>query len=693
MDHQKHNNEKAVKIERNKKEEEVIEKDGNISRRKLLAYMGLTSAVVVSGGLLSTLDKAFAADGNTEKKEKGSKTPTNDDADPDADQIVYRYSKDSSQRLVGDKLRELISVKDFGAKGDGKADDQPAIQQALDYAKQLGGAVVYVPLGTYKLGDHLSIYSKTHLICAHSTVLLRYGGYMLLNGSRSEEYEGYEGNGDIVIEGGIWDARGNETQRSGTAVALGHGHDITIRNVTIKNVCDSHAIEVNSSTNVLIKDCMFNGFVDSGERGYAEAIQIDLASKDGFPAFGKYDLTTCDGITIRNCQFGGSDDKGTVPWPRGVGSHANSSPHTHKNIHVIGCEFYKIQNHCVRSDNWNNVIIQDNVGYQCEAGIGVYSRFEDGCKNIIIRGNTFYDVGNYSQTIIVQGDFHNEGTYGLENVIVSDNYIERTHTTGIWVNRVKEITISNNTIIDTNSSGIYVKEQSDNVVISNNKLSQLEGTGIQVATGVTNVDIIGNNIKHVIGHGIQCNNDVVDIIIASNKIFGVQGKNVDDDHLNDGFFGIWLTEGIKRVSITGNLCKDDDSYTSDGSLRITDTCKDIIRTSNIFAGKRVTDHSDSKKIGDLIVGKSDPGSALEIKDIIDELDQEGEFESSEVVYALKEHLTAVAHFEKTNKADKVVKHMKGFKGLLDQQKNDKLISSKAYSVLSKETDAMVEDWS
>ena len=44
-----------------------------------------------------------------------------------------------------------ISVKDFGAMGDGVTDDAPAIQAAIDSLPQTGGTV-YVPAGTYMLG-------------------------------------------------------------------------------------------------------------------------------------------------------------------------------------------------------------------------------------------------------------------------------------------------------------------------------------------------------------------------------------------------------------------------------------------------------------------------------------------------------------------------------------------------------------
>lgn len=53
------------------------------------------------------------------------------------------------QRLTSDKLAEVVSVKDFGAKGDGVTDDTAAFQAALNGASV--GGTVFVPSGTYRL--------------------------------------------------------------------------------------------------------------------------------------------------------------------------------------------------------------------------------------------------------------------------------------------------------------------------------------------------------------------------------------------------------------------------------------------------------------------------------------------------------------------------------------------------------------
>ncbi len=63
------------------------------------------------------------------------------------------------ERTVESKLRDVVSVKDFGAVGNGLADDTAAIQAAID-----AGNYVFLPPGTYRITSPIIIKDNTGLI-------------------------------------------------------------------------------------------------------------------------------------------------------------------------------------------------------------------------------------------------------------------------------------------------------------------------------------------------------------------------------------------------------------------------------------------------------------------------------------------------------------------------------------------------
>jgi len=54
-------------------------------------------------------------------------------------------------RTLQSKARETVSVKDFGAKGDGVTNDVAAFQSAVTALMNAGGGTLYVPAGVYKI--------------------------------------------------------------------------------------------------------------------------------------------------------------------------------------------------------------------------------------------------------------------------------------------------------------------------------------------------------------------------------------------------------------------------------------------------------------------------------------------------------------------------------------------------------------
>jgi len=59
--------------------------------------------------------------------------------------------------------QDVYSVRDFGARGDGKSDDTAAFQKALSAAAEAGSGVVYAPRGSYFFAGHLAIPSGVTL--------------------------------------------------------------------------------------------------------------------------------------------------------------------------------------------------------------------------------------------------------------------------------------------------------------------------------------------------------------------------------------------------------------------------------------------------------------------------------------------------------------------------------------------------
>ncbi|HML47804.1 MAG TPA: glycosyl hydrolase family 28-related protein, partial [Clostridia bacterium] len=66
-----------------------------------------------------------------------------------------------------------VSVRDFGALGNGVADDAPAFQKALD----AGARVVTAPYGQYRIGSPLKIGSDTTLE-VHPSATIRLGDHV-----------------------------------------------------------------------------------------------------------------------------------------------------------------------------------------------------------------------------------------------------------------------------------------------------------------------------------------------------------------------------------------------------------------------------------------------------------------------------------------------------------------------------------
>ena len=216
---------------------------------------------------------------------------------------------------------------------DGIHDDTKALQACLDELKN--GGTVYFPDGTYLISAALIFYSNQHLKFSDKATLLRddkkkpWTRYLLASYSEPE-WGAYEGTHDVVISGGIFDGNENITEWIAIANTV-HCRNITIENCRFIHCAHWHCIEINSTENAVVQNCIFDGpsYTAVNEGLYNEQLQLDLARAGSYgPVYNcdgtlidfKTDETVCRNITVRNNIF-------KCDGFPGVGQHGDCDHH------------------------------------------------------------------------------------------------------------------------------------------------------------------------------------------------------------------------------------------------------------------------------------------------------------------------------------------------------------------------------
>lgn len=199
---------------------------------------------------------------------------------------------------------------------DGIHDDTKALQECIDRVKD--GGTVYFPDGTYLVSAALIFYSNQVFKLSDNAVILRNKDsepvtrYLLASYSEPE-WGGYEGTHDVVISGGIFDGNADTTEKS-TLVNTVHCRNIKIDSCRFRHCSMWHMIEINSSENAVVENCIFDGptYTLIPENLLNEQIQLDLAHEGSYgPVYNCdgtlidfcKDDTVCRNITIRNNIF------------------------------------------------------------------------------------------------------------------------------------------------------------------------------------------------------------------------------------------------------------------------------------------------------------------------------------------------------------------------------------------------------
>ncbi|MEW1754712.1 right-handed parallel beta-helix repeat-containing protein [Streptomyces angustmyceticus] len=495
----------------------------------------------------------------------------------------------------------------YGAPNNGTGNASTGIQAALNAARDAGGGWVMVQPGTYLIGATLRIYANTRLTLLPGAEFRRnVAATMLLNGDAAQNLAGYTGNGNIVLEGGVWNMRGTTAGLTASAmcISIGHARGITIRDIEIRDLPGYHGIELNSTKDGKVLDCSFRGYVDPGGRTFSEAIQLDLAKGSAyFGGFGPYDHTPCEDIEIRGCYVGASGTAGTVAWPRGIGSHSATIGRWHKRIRIADNTFEGLAQYGVSIYSWSDVTVTGNTMSGCGAGVraqvvdstdtndtkntsGTQTSASQDLRNVTIVGNTITGGIGYDDAILLSG----EATGKVLNVSIGDNVIETTTNSenGVRCSYAEQYTVTGNTIRGVSGTGISQQNIAGGNV-TGNRIYQPGSSGISCDTG-TGVTIASNSVREAGVNGLHVLGGA-DIQATGNYLKG-------SSRAASGSYGIRVSSSTDGLLIAGNRVRKYGSGNEAAyGLSITSTCTNVRRYGN-----DLTDSGTSGMLDDQTTG-------------------------------------------------------------------------------------------
>lgn len=414
------------------------------------------------------------------------------------------------------------------------------IQAALDYLRIKDGGILQINApGVYSMGHVLRIGSDTELKLHHLAVFKRNTptNTMLLSYSDGL-VGGYDAAKNIKVVGGAFDCNRDEQPDPCSVIAFGHCSDVFISTGIFNTSYRWHAIECNSSRDVIIENCLLRRGGQDEIGG--EAIQIDGAYNDGtFPWFGPYDQTPCNNVKIRNNTI---DD-----WATAIGSHSfGSDNQRHENI-VIEQNDIRMHRIGINMMGWAGVTIQNNrirgmgIGPASQWGIRSEPTRASGhnASDIKIVGNTFIGInrtadgsGNAGRGIGLVG-YWDAPENTLQNVTITGNYFIDIGGHAIGIDRGLNVSVSDNKVNGCGGAGVYIYGTIDAGVIGNKIRSTGSLASINVVAAGTSDSsgaiIQGNKVSGAIfsnSPGAICANNKCSSLSYGGAATGIKGPNL-----------------------------------------------------------------------------------------------------------------------------------------------------------------------
>lgn len=426
--------------------------------------------------------------------------------DPGANNVMFTQAGTGAvPRSVQSKERDIVSVKDFGAQGDGVTDDTAAIQAAIDFIATTGGELVFPP-GTYKI---LSQISKT--FADGISVSIR--GY----GAKIDATNAVTPNAVLVLSGsrasstalGATVFANSDTFTVASASGISAGKFLLITSTDLWNPTRPYyykgeivLAEKVVGTTITSAVPLYDGYTAATTT--VHILNMPQITLEGLEIECNSDVTAlqmyyCRNPVVRNCEIHGSRYAGMD----------------------VGYSFGGVIDSNLVYDVWNGLVTGTSYGISVGSG--------QGCK---VTNNTVYSArhsiasGGFEPTrelVIANNVLHNSTLEDLtgsidvhgnaELVVVSSNVASSITCGGI------NCTFSNNILksAETNVAGILIFQEinSSSYLIQNNQISCAGATAIGIAVNPTQPNL---NIQR-----LDISNN--DIVCVSNSV-RIEPRNV-----------------------------------------------------------------------------------------------------------------------------------------------------------------------
>jgi len=458
---------------------------------------------------------------------------------------------------VFDKISYTVSVMDFGAVGDGVADDTAAVQAALDS----GAKVVKFPAGkTFRwAGNGPTVRSNTTLI-GYGCIIVQPNSDTSATISVGNEFVGFGvdlGSVNIHIEG--FDIRGPQYATTPTPAYRSIG--ISIRGRYDQYFYNNPNYPSNppeavsgTSVNITIKNNKINGFgqsaiqADQIDQFVASGNYINYCCRDGVRIYGTRHFTVVDNFV--RYLGPGMPLEGTAPNNNVYGVECTRIYHSPdangSTVAYRPPRFGVVSRNIIRDiPGWKglgthggtDITFADNIVIDAHIGIGVDKggfNSQDGFappRRIKIHGNSFFCTdgvayGNRSAIFCVAHDA-TESNFG-EDLTISNNTIygpwgEDTRDGGIVVSNYRRVGVSDNIITNAFRSAINLQQVVEEFNI---KGGVITNTGMTSSSFCTGISCQSGNQRGLISGVVFRKTDTSDVmtavsIVAPNTNYGV----------------------------------------------------------------------------------------------------------------------------------------------------------------------------